>query len=133
MADSNGAHSGSHDRVLFHKPESQQDRPNPTRRKLTKRTGTPETRREHKPRIPWKPTYLRTFVLDGFIALFGILATSLEATFVLSVRNQGLASISATSTTSIFRFVWAYGPTAILTLVSAIWARVDYEVKLSAP
>jgi len=133
MADSNDAHSGSHDRVSFHKPESQQDRTNPSRRKITKRAGTPKTRREDKPTIPWKPTYLRTFVLDGFIALFGILAALLEVMFAISVRNQGLTSISATSTTSIFRFVWAYGPTAILTLVSAIWARVDYEVKLSAP
>ncbi|KAM7199591.1 hypothetical protein V8F33_004402 [Rhypophila sp. PSN 637] len=90
-------------------------------------------RRSPKLKIPWKPVYLRSSVVASFAALFGILAMTLEMVLAISVRHQGLTSISAPWSLSNLHVLWTYGPTAFLTLVSAIWARVDYEAKLSAP
>lgn len=76
----------------------------------------------------WQPLYLRRTVLLAFAAVFAAAVAALEAILVVSDRNRGLA----TSRTSL-RFVWTYGPTALLTAVAALWARLEYQAKLVAP
>ncbi|KAJ5093992.1 hypothetical protein N7456_009853 [Penicillium angulare] len=76
----------------------------------------------------WRPTYIRRRVLIAFVIAFcGIIAT-LEALNHISSANQGLAS-----STESRHYLWTYGPTAILTLISAFWGRVEFQAKQSAP
>ncbi|KAJ5287532.1 hypothetical protein N7478_003218 [Penicillium angulare] len=76
----------------------------------------------------WRPTYIRRRVLMAFVIVFcGIIAT-LEVLNHISSTNQGLAS-----STESRHYLWTYGPTAILTLISAFWGRVEFQAKQSVP
>ncbi|KAJ6015673.1 hypothetical protein N7540_010264 [Penicillium herquei] len=76
----------------------------------------------------WRPAYLRKRVLSGFAIIFCAIIIALEILNYVSSKNQGL-----TSSTESRHYLWTYGPTAILTLVSAFWARVEFQAKQSAP
>ncbi|KAJ5622129.1 hypothetical protein N7528_005361 [Penicillium herquei] len=76
----------------------------------------------------WRPAYLRKRVLTGFAITFCAIIIALEILNYVSSKNQGL-----TSSTESRHYLWTYGPTAILTLVSAFWARVEFQAKQSAP
>ncbi|KAI0966897.1 hypothetical protein F4678DRAFT_483533 [Xylaria arbuscula] len=78
--------------------------------------------------LPWRPFYLRRRVLSCFILVFLLLIIAIIALSQLSYRNHGLV----TSYTGL-HYLWTYGPTAILTLVGAGWARVSFQAKLIAP
>ncbi|KAK0625156.1 hypothetical protein B0T17DRAFT_508167 [Bombardia bombarda] len=51
-----------------------------------------------------------------------------EALVVISVKNQGLATSHLN-----LHYLWTYGPTAILTIIGALWSRVEFQAKLVAP
>ncbi|KAJ5731120.1 uncharacterized protein N7483_005628 [Penicillium malachiteum] len=76
----------------------------------------------------WRPAYLRKRVITGFAIIFCAIIIALEILNYVSSKNQGL-----TSSTESRHYLWTYGPTAILTLVSAFWARVEFQAKQSAP
>ncbi|KAI1175334.1 hypothetical protein F4777DRAFT_338338 [Nemania sp. FL0916] len=76
----------------------------------------------------WRPYYLRRRILGCFIFVFLLLIIAIIALSQLSYRNHGLV----TSYTGL-HYLWTYGPTAILTLVGAGWARVSFQAKLIAP
>ncbi|KAI1304817.1 hypothetical protein F5Y03DRAFT_168928 [Xylaria venustula] len=78
--------------------------------------------------LSWKPSYLRRRILGSFIAGFLFLIAIIITLSQISYRNHGLA----TSFTGL-HYLWTYGPTAILTLVGASWARVSFQAKLIAP
>ena len=75
-------------------------------------------------RIPWRPFYLRRRVLSAFCILFLALVIILETLLAISERRQGL-----TSSTSDLRFLWTLGPTAVVTLLAALWSRVEYQAR----
>ncbi|KAI5865702.1 hypothetical protein GGS23DRAFT_603248 [Durotheca rogersii] len=72
--------------------------------------------------------FLRRPVFITFALLFVAMIVVLEVLFGLSKRNQGVTESDAG-----LRYLWTYGPTAFLTLVHALWNRVDYEAKATAP
>ncbi|KAI1403335.1 hypothetical protein F4819DRAFT_506456 [Hypoxylon fuscum] len=79
-------------------------------------------------RQSWQPLYSRRPVLIAFIVLLGAMVVALEVLFAVSEKHQGL-----TETYSGLSYLWTYGPTALLTLVHALWNRVDYDTKVTAP
>ncbi|KAI1097792.1 hypothetical protein F4804DRAFT_351152 [Jackrogersella minutella] len=76
----------------------------------------------------WRPAYLQRKVLMSFIVLFMSITAAIEALVYVSNLNQGLV-------TSQYRlhYVWKYGPTAILSVLMAVWGRVEYHTKITAP
>ncbi|KAJ5938925.1 hypothetical protein N7466_002059 [Penicillium verhagenii] len=76
----------------------------------------------------WRPIYLRKWVLTLLVIIFCAIIAALEALNYVSSANQGL-----TSSVESRHYLWTYGPTAILTIVAALWARVEFQVKQSAP
>ncbi|KAI0179778.1 hypothetical protein GGR52DRAFT_587311 [Hypoxylon sp. FL1284] len=76
----------------------------------------------------WLPIYLRRSVFVAFTVVFGAMIVALEVLFSISNENHGLANGY-----SGMRHLWTYGPTTVLTLTRAVWYRVDYEAKITAP
>lgn len=80
------------------------------------------------PASAWQPSYLRRRALGGFAACFGALILGLEVLLSVSDKRQGLASSSAH-----LHYIWKYGPTAVLTVITASWRRVVFQAKMTAP
>jgi hypothetical protein len=78
----------------------------------------------------WYPRSLQRYTIHAFIATFTVLIIAVETIFIISKRRQGLAT--ALSGTSL-HYTWTYGPTAVVSLTSAVWLCVDYSAKVSAP
>lgn len=76
----------------------------------------------------WCPPYLRLRTLVAFFAIFMVFIIASEVLLAISNHNRGLA----TSHPSL-HYLWTFGPTAILTLVASLWARVEFQAKLTAP
>lgn len=76
----------------------------------------------------WRPLYLRKWVLILFVISFCAIIATLEVLNYVSSANQGLASSVESR-----HYLWTYGPTAILTIIAALWARVEFQAKQSAP
>ncbi|KAJ5636429.1 uncharacterized protein N7484_009742 [Penicillium longicatenatum] len=76
----------------------------------------------------WRPIYLRKWVLILFVITFCAIIAVLEVLNYVSSANQGLASSVESR-----HYLWTYGPTAILTVIAALWARVEFQAKQSAP
>ncbi|KAK0753765.1 hypothetical protein B0T18DRAFT_397781 [Schizothecium vesticola] len=80
------------------------------------------------PLLPWRPTYLRLSVLIGFFLVFAAGTAAPEVLLRISMANNGLGTADARQ-----QYLWKYGPTAILTVIAALWRRVEYQSKLVAP
>ncbi|KAJ2981190.1 hypothetical protein NUW58_g6748 [Xylaria curta] len=78
--------------------------------------------------VSWRPFYLRRAVLFGFITIFVLVIAVIESLLAVSNKNSGITTSNATQ-----HYLWTYGPTAFLTGVAALWARVEYQSKLVAP
>lgn len=76
----------------------------------------------------WLPFCLRRTTSLIFLVAFALKAAILEILFALSQRNSGLSQ-----GIPFMRYLWSYGTTGILTLTAALWHRLDYETKASAP
>lgn len=76
----------------------------------------------------WLPFCLRSTTSLLFMAGFALQASTLEILFAVSQRNSGLSPGMP-----FIRYLWSYGTTGILTLTAALWHRLDYETKVSAP
>lgn len=76
----------------------------------------------------WKPFYLRRRFLYAFIIVFAIMIGAVQALVTISDKQTGLATSFAD-----LHYLWTYGPTALLTVLTAVWARVEYQAKLIAP
>lgn len=76
----------------------------------------------------WLPFFLRRTTSLLFLVWFALMAATLEVLFAVSQRHSGLSQ----GVPSI-RYLWSYGTTGILTLTAALWHRLDYEAKVSAP
>ncbi|KAK1656351.1 hypothetical protein BDP81DRAFT_20203 [Colletotrichum phormii] len=70
----------------------------------------------------WCPAWLRSGTLLAFTALFLLFGVSLLAMFQFSQQNNGLVT-----TRQSFVYLWRFGPTAILTLLSIFWSRVELQ------
>jgi hypothetical protein len=78
--------------------------------------------------FPWRPFYLRRSVLASFALVFVVILVAIEVLVSVSFQRNGIVSASSDQ-----HYLWTFGPTAILTLVAALWNRVDYQSKVVAP
>lgn len=76
----------------------------------------------------WRPSFLTRTNLFAFIATMALLIAGLETIWGVSQKNSGIASADAS-----LQYLWTYGPSAILTFISAIWNCVEYEAKAITP
>ncbi|OQE19427.1 hypothetical protein PENSTE_c015G01958 [Penicillium steckii] len=76
----------------------------------------------------WRPSYLRRRILTLFVLTFGAIILALELLYRSSNLNNGIAASKQD-----IHYLWTYGPTAILTIITAFWSRVEYQAKQSAP
>ncbi|OQE24312.1 hypothetical protein PENSTE_c007G08175 [Penicillium steckii] len=88
---------------------------------LSAKSGQPQSK-------PWRPFYLRRTVISCFIfAACGMIA-ALEVLNHISETRNGLAS-----SVQNLHYIWTYTPTAVLTIISALWARTEFQAKQNAP
>lgn len=80
------------------------------------------------PEMSWRPAYLRDRVLVAFCMVFIFILVTLEIMITFSTRNDGIASGTYGD-----HYLWTYGPTAILTAITALFSRVEYQSKMIAP
>ncbi|KAK8094911.1 hypothetical protein PG997_001596 [Apiospora hydei] len=78
--------------------------------------------------LRWRPVYLRRRTLWGFLSVFILILVALEVLLFVSDKNNGIAT-----STSDKHYLWTYGPTALLTIIAAMWTRVEYQSKLITP
>ncbi|KAK4159326.1 hypothetical protein QBC43DRAFT_327460 [Cladorrhinum sp. PSN259] len=79
---------------------------------------------------PWRPFFLQRRALYAFMAIFILMGVAIEALFIVSEKRKGLA----TAVYNIkLNYVWTYGPMVIMTLISAVWAIVDFLSRVSIP
>lgn len=76
----------------------------------------------------WRPFYLRRAVISCFIFAACGMITALEVLNHISKTRNGLAS-----SVQNLHYIWTYSPTAILTIISALWARTEFQAKQNAP
>ncbi|KAJ5586241.1 hypothetical protein N7450_006028 [Penicillium hetheringtonii] len=76
----------------------------------------------------WRPSYLRRRILTLFLLTFGAIIVALELLYRSSNVNNGIAASKQD-----IHYLWTYGPTAILTIITTFWSRVEYQAKQSAP
>ncbi|KAJ3578845.1 hypothetical protein NPX13_g1718 [Xylaria arbuscula] len=80
------------------------------------------------PKTSWSPPYVRRRVFAIFATGFIILGIAVEFLLHISDRRQGLVT-----TRQDLHYLWTYGPTVILTLVTTFWSRVEFQSKMMAP
>ncbi|KAI0025937.1 hypothetical protein F4780DRAFT_768214 [Xylariomycetidae sp. FL0641] len=78
----------------------------------------------------WNSVWLGTDTLVSFTALFIAMLLATVLLFCLSQARRGFP-VEGTSTTS--QYGWQYGPTAVLTVVLALWTQVDSANKILMP
>ncbi|KAK8085699.1 hypothetical protein PG997_006970 [Apiospora hydei] len=78
--------------------------------------------------LSWRPSYLRRYVIVGFIAIFALIIAAIETLLAISNKSDGIATSHPDQ-----HYLWTYGPIAFLTLVAALWGRAEYQSKLVAP
>ncbi|SPO05917.1 uncharacterized protein DNG_08606 [Cephalotrichum gorgonifer] len=76
----------------------------------------------------WRPGYLRRRVVASFVAGFGALIITIEVLCAADRANDGLRE--GRKGISVF---WGYLPTIILTLVAALWGRLEFQAKRYIP
>jgi hypothetical protein len=76
----------------------------------------------------WTPLMLRRWVLALFAGVSVALIITLEVILKVSTDRQGLGPINPS-----LYYLWTYGPTPALTIISAFWTQVDYRSRLMQP
>ncbi|KAJ5391550.1 hypothetical protein N7509_007040 [Penicillium cosmopolitanum] len=95
-----------------------------------KKDSLPPTSKDYgqPPPAAWRPFYLRRLVITCFILAACAIVAALEVLNHISQSQNGLAS-----SVERLHYVWTYTPTAILTIISALWARTEFQAKQNAP
>lgn len=83
---------------------------------------------DFRQRQRWKPAYLDRRFLFVSIILCSAVIIVIEVLVSYSTSHQGLAE-----SYNGLHYLWTYGPTILLTVSGAIWARIDHQVKMMAP
>ncbi|KAF4927296.1 hypothetical protein CGCF245_v013244 [Colletotrichum fructicola] len=78
--------------------------------------------------VRWRPVWLRPVTLSTFLALFIALTIALPVMLWYSQENDGLVR-----TRENLVYLWRFGPTAILTIISLFWARVEIQAMRYMP
>lgn len=72
----------------------------------------------------WTPVFLRVPTLVCFTLLFLAIIVVLQVLLSISNSHQGIAT-----TRNNLHYLWTYGPTAFLVIVTYFWRQVDYQGK----
>ncbi|KAK0621680.1 hypothetical protein B0T17DRAFT_608822 [Bombardia bombarda] len=78
--------------------------------------------------LSWRPFYLRRKILASFAAIFAGVAVCTGALYDHSHRNTGLGPTDQAG-----HYLWRFLPTALLITITALWNRVDYQARNTAP
>ncbi|CAH0022008.1 unnamed protein product [Clonostachys rhizophaga] len=97
------------------------DASNNTRSKLLRHKEVP-VRLDGGGSEKWQPFWLRPTVLGTFSALFLCYAIALPVLLSFSHRNNGLLEARRD-----LEQLWRFGPTAVFTLVTILWSRVELQ------
>ncbi|KAL0936865.1 uncharacterized protein CTRU02_209081 [Colletotrichum truncatum] len=103
---------GSH-RALLSNPIGQDDNGSGPGEKVNEFQNTPAR---------WRPYWLRPSVLSIFVALFLLFTACLPVMYWYSQEHDGLLK-----TRQNLVYLWRFGPTAVLTLISMFWNRVELQ------
>lgn len=76
----------------------------------------------------WTPFFLRREVAFAFVAITLAILAAAEVLNSRSLRDNGLASARLS-----LHYLWTFGPTAILTILAALWNQLDYQSRRNAP
>ncbi|KAI1120749.1 hypothetical protein F5Y10DRAFT_289328 [Nemania abortiva] len=76
----------------------------------------------------WISPWLRKVTLVTFAGAFTAMWATLIILWRYTLQKDGFAITLSTN-----HYSWTYGPTAILTVISTLWRRVDYHCKLTQP
>ncbi|KAI3327648.1 hypothetical protein HD806DRAFT_549600 [Xylariaceae sp. AK1471] len=76
----------------------------------------------------WRPLWVRRRVLSMFAAWLAILIAIVQILRSVSEKHNGVSDSREN-----FLYVWKFGPTAILVITAAFWARVEYQSNRSMP
>ncbi|KAJ2993586.1 hypothetical protein NUW58_g1797 [Xylaria curta] len=79
------------------------------------------------PRL-WTPAYLEKRRLVVFPILFLSSIVAIQVLIHISQSNDGLATPNGN-----LHYLWTFGPMAVLTIIAAFWARVEFQIKSVAP
>lgn len=82
--------------------------------------------------LPWRPSHLRRRVLLPFAGAFAGLVVALEALADYSRRSGGFG-FGAGAYGGFRYYLWVSAAPALLALLGALWARVDYQARAAAP
>ena len=78
--------------------------------------------------LPWRPIFLQRKVLVAFFAIFAAAIITMEALLDYSSKNAGLETTDRAA-----GYVWRLAPTALFTVIAAVWNRVEFQAKMAAP
>ncbi|OJD34187.1 uncharacterized protein BKCO1_2500098 [Diplodia corticola] len=76
----------------------------------------------------WSPFCLRRLALSLFACVYLKVAIALSLLAWYSSKHQGICRVHPTD-----HYFWQYAPTAAFTLMSTLWAQVDYRARLMMP
>ncbi|KAI9709839.1 MAG: hypothetical protein M1828_002356 [Chrysothrix sp. TS-e1954] len=76
----------------------------------------------------YRPFWHRRSVLFAFIVTYIVLLLALIAIYSVDRTHQGLTRADSRD-----YYLWTYGPTAVFTLLYALWTRVEYQAKQLSP
>ncbi|KAE8413140.1 hypothetical protein BDV36DRAFT_39644 [Aspergillus pseudocaelatus] len=76
----------------------------------------------------WTPTVLRPWAFVAFATLFIAILIVVQVLYSVSTKNNGISASDAK-----YRYLWTYGPTAVLIIVAGIWGQVEYRTKQLMP
>ncbi|KAK3312733.1 hypothetical protein B0H66DRAFT_379885 [Apodospora peruviana] len=91
-------------------------------------TGQRHIPNPHTRQKAQRPFYLRRRVILLFAVAFACCIAAIETLFVISERRQGLVKSSDD-----LYYLWTFGPTAIMTIISILWARVEFQAMRYMP
>ncbi|KAK1724946.1 uncharacterized protein BDZ83DRAFT_577605 [Colletotrichum acutatum] len=78
----------------------------------------------------WRPTWLHPLGLALFASLFLFLSVALAAMLWYSNTNNGLFE---SRQSLLHTYLWRFGPTAFLTILTIFWARVELQAMMYMP
>ncbi|KAH9237601.1 hypothetical protein K456DRAFT_1829158 [Colletotrichum gloeosporioides 23] len=76
----------------------------------------------------WGPFWIQPIVFAAFAGIFTCIAIALVMILRYSLRHNGLFTAQPR-----FSYGWRFGPTAVLTLLSVLWSRVEMQTRIYTP
>ncbi|KAK3720453.1 hypothetical protein LTR37_003866 [Vermiconidia calcicola] len=79
-------------------------------------------------RQSWTPTALRRYTLLSMVLLSATIILAIGALYIVSRLRDGICNAQPND-----HYLWTYAPTALFTIVAALWSPVDYRALQMQP